>query len=96
MTDDIIARLRSRSPYLDGSSAEHIMDEAADEIEHLREHAGAWRLVATSHEPEVLRLQGEVERLRAALEKIEEETERTCQQCRLIEIIARAALEPKP
>jgi hypothetical protein len=38
----------------------------------------------------------EIERLRAALEKIEEETERTCQQCRLIENIARAALEPKP
>jgi hypothetical protein len=38
----------------------------------------------------------EIERLRAALEQIEEETERTCRQCCLIENIARAALEPKP
>jgi chromosome segregation ATPase len=89
MTDDIIARLRSRSPYLDGSSAERIMDEAADEIERWKYHEG----LAIERCKE---LEAEIERLRAALEKIEEETERTCQQCRLIENIARAALEPKP
>jgi hypothetical protein len=99
MTDDIIARLRSRSPYLDGSSAERIMDEAADEIEHLREHAGAWRLVATSHEPEVLRLQGEIERLKAWLLLIAEEAE-IADEAKIMARNAlagsRAALEPKP
>jgi hypothetical protein len=104
MTDDIIARLRSRSPYLDGSSAERIMDEAADEIEHLREHAGAWRLVATSHEPEALRLQADNERLRAALESLTRdppaslarEPDTDCEVVLKMRAIARAALEPKP
>jgi hypothetical protein len=41
MTDDIVARLRSRSPYLHGSSAERAMDEAAAEIERLREIGNA-------------------------------------------------------
>lgn len=54
---DIIARLRSRSPYLDGSSAERIMDEAAAEIERLTEEVAALRLVATAHNTEMLRLE---------------------------------------
>jgi hypothetical protein len=33
---DIVARLRSRSPYLNGSSAERTMEEAAAVIERLR------------------------------------------------------------
>jgi hypothetical protein len=33
---DIVARLRCQSPYLNGSSAEMLMNEAADEIERLR------------------------------------------------------------
>jgi hypothetical protein len=36
MTDDIVARLRSRSLYLKDSAAERDMDEAAAEIEWLR------------------------------------------------------------
>jgi hypothetical protein len=32
---DIVERLRSRSPYLEGSSAERVMEEAAAEIERL-------------------------------------------------------------
>jgi hypothetical protein len=33
MTDNVVIRLRSRSPYLSGSSAERLIDELADEIE---------------------------------------------------------------
>ena len=33
---NLIERLRSKSPYLHGSSAELLMEEAADEIEKLR------------------------------------------------------------
>ena len=87
---DIIERLRSKSPYLHGSSAERTMEEAADEIgrlqtaneyafteltatraeiETLREQVDALRLVATSHEPEALRLHADNECLRAALKE---------------------------
>ena len=52
------------------------VDEAADEIEALREHVEALRLVATAHEPEIERLReqlravlGHVADLRAQLEK---------------------------
>jgi hypothetical protein len=81
MTDDIVARLRSRSPYLDGSSAERVMDEAADEIERLK----AWLLLIAEEaatvsnratvaqfslrvwEGEVTTLRADIARLRAAL-----------------------------
>ncbi len=45
---------------------------------------------------DVAEYEAENERLREALAKIEEETERTCRQCCMIENIARAALKPKP
>jgi hypothetical protein len=62
---DVVERLRSRSPYLHGSSAEHTMEEAADEIE----------------------------RLRAALQRIADDGKNCQDYCRNR---ARAALEPKP
>jgi uncharacterized small protein (DUF1192 family) len=54
MTDNVVVRLRSKSPYLSGSSAERTMEEAAVEIENL---AARIRL-----------LTDEIERLYRALE----------------------------
>jgi hypothetical protein len=60
---NILERLRSKSPYLDGSSAERTMEEAAEEIERL----------TTLHEAAAVRAevaQIEAERLRAALRAV--------------------------
>jgi hypothetical protein len=56
---DIVEQLRREGVEF------HEQLEAAAEIEALREHVNALRLVATSHEPEALRLQAEIERLRS-------------------------------
>jgi hypothetical protein len=67
MTDDIIARLRGRSPYLHGSSAERVMDEAAKEIERLKEMLAALQ-ASSGYEASIAQV--EIERLREALKAL--------------------------
>ena len=81
---DEIDRLLTENMQLRRWIAPDIL-ELTDEIERLREHVNALRLVATSHEPEI-------ERLRAALSAIgnNQSIAENPQQ------FARRALEPKP
>jgi histidinol-phosphate/aromatic aminotransferase/cobyric acid decarboxylase-like protein len=65
-----------------------------DIVERLRSCSSPWN--ADMYADEMIEAADEIARLREALAKIEEETERTCQQCCTIENIARAALERKP
>ena len=87
---DIVERLRALT------YEEEILEEAAVEIERQKASAEYWRGEAVRAADALSELRADNERLRAALETIEEETERTCRQCRMIEELARAALEPKP
>jgi hypothetical protein len=89
---DIVERLRSKSPYLTGSSAERTMTEAAEEIERL----GALAAIVRVQGLENLDLRAEIERLRTALEEIEHTTRHKIRRWDIANEIARRALEPKP
>ncbi len=77
---DLLERAHNKSPYLQGSSAERLIDELADEIEHLRQ------LVALAQELE-REQSAEIERLTAALQL--SQSQNYCTLCG-------RALEPKP
>jgi hypothetical protein len=69
MTDDILARARSKSSYLKGSSAECLIDELAVEVERLR---SALQEIASYYANGAVRLNSDVdipEIARAALER---------------------------
>ena len=84
---DIVERLRFHECNF------AVYDDAADEIERLREHIAALQLVATAHE-------AEIERLRAALQTVRAENDRAKRQFtnvsnKILDDACRA-LEPKP
>ena len=94
MTDDIVARLRNGYALdYDQNELFKFCNEAADEIERMRERMDDWRAAMTENHD----LWREVERLRAALVKIMQKCPyaRKDQWCACIDcncIIARAAL----
>lgn len=73
------------------------VNETRAEIEQLREHVEALQLVATSHEPEAVRLQADNEQLRAFISELTADCP-ICHGlgCPPIGCCGRAALEQKP
>jgi hypothetical protein len=51
--EPLIERLRCQSPYLKGSSAELLMNEAADEIERLRKRVAELQAALDRERPKV-------------------------------------------
>jgi regulator of replication initiation timing len=85
MTDDIVARLRNGYALdYDQNELFKFCNEAADEIERLRERRDDWRAAMTENHD----LWREIERLRMALREIEWSNDSKWQSDR-----ARAALE---
>ena len=72
-----------------------IVREQGCEILRLTEEVNALRLVATAHDPEIVRRDAEVERLRAAIAYVRMRSQHACEILNEFDN-ARAALEPKP
>jgi chromosome segregation ATPase len=98
---DEIDRLREgwrEASDLAVSGVEHVkryskeIDQLIIDNERLREQVEALRLVATSHEPEALRLQAEVEHLRTTLGYLAD----NISDYPALVAVAEAALKPKP
>lgn len=111
MTDEerLVERLRSRSPYLDGSSAERTMMEAAEEIEQLNHYTERLRANAECDANEIERLKAalgpgateawehmydEIKRLKAGLTQIEKSYPRATTTA--LRRMARAILASEP
>lgn len=92
---DLVERLQNRSPYLHGSSAEHTMAEAADEIERLAmlyANAKHWEAQWLA---EIERQQAEIEHLRMAIAYVRQRSQHACEILNEFDN-TRAALDPKP